>query len=141
MKKFIGFGLLLTLIVAYMGTASAQLVPPLDCNFYPVVPSSVGTYSSFLGVTNLSGVDLDGEAPGTAIVVTRIFSGVTPVETLFAVDGFSTIFIEPSSISCNSGSVCQVAVEAPAAIMTSLLFWTNDGVVIAITAPNLCGAV
>jgi len=142
MKKFIGFGTLLALIVAPLGMASAQVVFA-DCNYYPVVPSSVGTYSSFLGITNNGPADWsEDNDPPNPIDVVRSVPGLTDQTTNFDIEAGSTIFIEPSAFSCNSGGVCRVTIGAPAAVMTSSLFWTNDGAVIAITSPvlGLCPA-
>jgi hypothetical protein len=136
MKKFIGFGVLLALIIVPMGTASAQIALA-DCNFYPLVPNGVGTYASILAVTNNSAVDWidDDDNP---VVITRLGPGLAPRITNFDVEAAATIFVAPGDFFCTSGGVCGAVITAPAAAMTSTLFLTNGGEVIAVMSPIPC---
>jgi hypothetical protein len=159
MKEFIGFGVLLALIVAPMAMA-ANGVPgdgSETYNVFPVVPSGIGPYSSFLAVTNYNttvtgdwSLD-DGKWP--LVIITHISGGVLNDQTnKFELGRGDTLFVQPSEIDCASGNICKVTICAPNAntqadpstaipstintpAMTSMLFWTNDGAVIAITDP------
>jgi len=147
MKKFIGFGMFLALIVAPMATAFAQV----GCNLYPVVPSDVGPYSSLLAVTNLSGTDWDdpdpvGGADDLRLLITTRVSGLTNKTTKFALDDGETLFVVPGDFKCSSGGVCTAYIEAGSGSaltadgtlipgLTSTLFVTNGGSVITIISP------
>jgi hypothetical protein len=137
MKKFIGFGVLLALIIVPMGTASAQIALD-DCNLYPLVPSGVGTYSSLLAVTNNGAIDWVEDDPGNPAVITRFAPGLAPRITNFDVEAGDTIFVAPSDFFCPSGGVCRVTITNTEATLTSTLFLTNGGEVFAVMSPIPC---
>jgi hypothetical protein len=137
MRKFIGFGLLLALIVAPMATALGA-----SCNLYPVVPSSVGPYSAILAVTNLTETSWNVD-DDTELVITTRAPGLTDKTSNFDLEAGETLLALPSDFQCGSGAICTVYITGGAGSfatalppgLTSTLFLTNGGSVIAVISP------
>jgi hypothetical protein len=135
MRKFIGFGMLLALIVAPMATAlgatgATNVVAP-------IVAGAVGPYDSIIGVANISGLTFT--LATNPIKITTLVSAAEEAVTIRdRLDPAESKFYLSSDFNCSG--VCQVAICAPIAdttatpspVISASVLWLNNGEIVSV---------
>lgn len=151
MKKFVGFGVMLALMVAPVALVNAQNT----VNLFPIAMGTFAGHDTYLAVTNLTDLNftIDDEDADTIEVGTRItIRSVSQDGTLGGGEsdllaGETRIYASNSSVNPRNfgcaDDICTVTVCAPAVpvngddvpVISSALFWLNNGQFYAITTP------
>jgi hypothetical protein len=160
MKKWIGFGILLALIVVPVSLAHAQ---DTTINLFPIAFGTFAGHDTFLAVTNLTQTDFVAEpgvtvppTPPNPITIRSASQGGTVVSAGSDLDaGETRVYASNSSVNARNfgctDDICTVTVCAPALanestavpvlppgpmpVISSALFWLNNGQFYAITTP------
>lgn len=165
MKKFVGFGVMLALIVVPVAVAQAQNA---TVNLFPIAMGTFAGHDTYLAVTNLAGQDFlvepeEDNGDANPIIIRSASQGGTVMSAESdLLEGETRVYasnssVNPRNFGCTN-DICTVTVCAPAEppitplvlengdgdiglpaapAISSALFWLSNGQFYAITTPIL----